>query len=67
MSDRLFAHIAEQIEPITGPMPDDVKTRYAAMHEAHIIEHESNGMSFEEAEEKSLGQITHATLILFGA
>jgi len=66
MSDRLFAHIAEHIEPITGPMPDDVKARYAAGHEANIIEHECNGMSFEEAEQKSFDDMTQAVIALFG-
>lgn len=66
MSDRLNAVIAERIEPITGPMPEHIRTAYAGMHEAHIIEHQSNGMSFEEAEQKSFDDITQAVIALFG-
>ncbi len=57
---RLNSHLANHIEPLTGPMPDHVKAGYASMHDANIVEHQFNGMNFEDAERTSLDDITQA-------
>ena len=61
---RLNSHIADHIEHFWGPMPDHVKAGYATMHEANVVEHQFNGMSFEDAEQSSLDSITQAAKAL---
>ena len=57
---RLNSHLANHIDPLTEPMADHVKALLARMHDANIVEHQFNGMNFEDAERTSLDYITQA-------